>query len=164
MYRFVAMGRVPAASAVSRVAVCIDAQARVNWIRELHRVIAVVTHLPRLRASQYDHGLEVVKGKDGRSAVSTFETLLSRLDSGLLDRSYSVVETTMDVVNAYANKWFTYQVWPVTSCLCVQLPKRTRSRSFPLQTGASRCSFEFFCSFGAGAVGPRRCPCGGIPR
>ncbi len=86
-------------------------QARVNWIRELHRVIAVVTHLPRLRSSQFDHGLDVVvQGKDARSGVPTFETLLTRLDGSLLDHAYTVVEATMEVVNTYANKWFTYQV------------------------------------------------------
>jgi hypothetical protein len=103
-------------------------QARVNWIRELHRVIAVVTHLPRLRSSQFDHGLDVVQGKDARSSVPTFETLLARLDSSLLDRAYNVVESTLEVVSAYANKWFTYQVRGSSLCLSPSSPPPSHPR------------------------------------
>ncbi len=86
-----------------------SAQARVSWIGELHRLISVVTNLPRLQASQFDQGIDVVGAREQR-VVQTYESFLPRLEPGLLVKAYEYVDSTLSSVGAYVSKWFAYQV------------------------------------------------------
>ncbi len=82
-----------------------------NWISELHRVIGVVTQQPRLQASGFDDGLALVSLRSSVSSHSScFDSLLQRLQAGLLEQCYRAVETVLDGVNSYVSKWFAYQV------------------------------------------------------
>jgi hypothetical protein len=87
------------------------------WISELHRVIGVVTHLPCLQSmgGRLVGGLGPVR-EQHRPAISTFDSLLPSVEEGLLDRAYSVVEHTLDVVNGYVSKWLAFQaLWDLNA-------------------------------------------------
>ena len=57
---------------------------------------AVILQLPRIRHSRY----QVVQ-ESGSEAETTYKTLLSKLDSNVLDAAYSAVENLIEKVHAY---------------------------------------------------------------
>ena len=88
-----------------------------RWVSELHRLIGVVAHLPRLRVREFDHRLDALMGRDVvKSTAETFETVLAKVEGDSLPRSFSVVESTLEAAQTYVGKWLAYQsLWDLES-------------------------------------------------
>ena len=83
--------------------------ARAFWITSLHRHLAICCQLPRIITSRFD-----VFSASDTAAVQNYSNLLFNVDSTLLKRPYSCVESRIWEAKLYVNKWLQYQtLWDV---------------------------------------------------
>ncbi|ORX61965.1 dynein heavy chain [Hesseltinella vesiculosa] len=81
-------------------------QARTSWWSQLHDWLSVICHLPRIRSSRYEGGLNV---KDNPLIEKDYASLLTGLGDGSLEQAYQIVETKIRQVSDYVNIWLQYQ-------------------------------------------------------
>ncbi|KAI9842610.1 MAG: hypothetical protein M1837_007048 [Sclerophora amabilis] len=86
--------------------------ARASWFSQLHEWLGIVCNLPRVKSTRYEMSLDLESLGDLEARF----TMLPGRCSAILSAAYSAIESKLQEISSYVDKWFQFQsLWDLQS-------------------------------------------------